>query len=81
MVLSKCDKGGGGSKIGGRPVTYFLNAPLCHMRSRIIFSLILIHSKKVSGLPHIHVSLNTVHVHISWNMYEISNNIVEMGHR
>ena len=26
--MTKCDKGGGGSKIGGRPVTYFLNGPL-----------------------------------------------------
>ena len=27
QTVTKCDKGGGGSKIGGRPVTYFLNGP------------------------------------------------------
>ena len=31
--VTKCDKGGrGGSKIGGRPVTYFLNGPLFDLR-------------------------------------------------
>ena len=26
--MTKSDKGGRGSKIGGRPVTYFLNGPI-----------------------------------------------------
>ena len=28
QTVTKCDKGEGGSKIGGRQVTYFLNGPL-----------------------------------------------------
>ena len=27
QTVTKCDKGRRGSKIGGRPVTYFLNGP------------------------------------------------------
>ena len=33
QTVTKCDKGGGGSKIGGRPVTYFLNGPLVFWES------------------------------------------------
>ena len=29
QTVPKCDKGEGGSKIGFRPVTHFLNVPLC----------------------------------------------------
>ena len=28
QTVKKCDKGEGGLKIGGRPVTYFLNGPI-----------------------------------------------------
>ena len=33
-MVAKFDKGGGGSKIGGRPVTYFWNGPLHRNRCR-----------------------------------------------
>ena len=34
-MVTKCDKGGAGSKIGGRPVTYFLNGPLIENLNKV----------------------------------------------
>ena len=40
QTVTKCDKGEeGGSKIGGRPVTYFLNGPYKTIAEKIIKNL------------------------------------------
>ena len=36
-MVTKCDKGRGWSKIGGRKVTYFLNSPLAPFSNIISF--------------------------------------------
>ena len=39
QTVTKCDKGGGGSKIGGRPVTFFLNGPYVGMKNNGVWFL------------------------------------------
>ena len=39
QTVTKCDKGGGGSKISGRPVTFFLNGHYVGMKNNGVWFL------------------------------------------